>query len=132
MKFEIMVSPIHLYVHGLSVSPSGLSDLRREVANIAASILDMKEKIVATIDQLAQDVSDESTLIESVATLITGLRQQILDALSGATLPEAVQAKVNAVFATAESNKARLTSALATGTAAEDVPIDQPASSEGQ
>lgn len=74
------------------------------------------DKIMATLDQVVQDVSDESTLIDSVSVLITGLKQQIADALSGATLPPDVQAKVDAVFSTAESNKAKLSSALTVNT----------------
>jgi altronate dehydratase len=77
-------------------------------------IVNTQRYIMATIDQVLQDVTDESTAIDSVSALISGLKQQLADALSGATIPPAVQAKVDAVFATAEANKAKLATALAT------------------
>lgn len=74
------------------------------------------EAEMATLDQVQQDIADESTLIDGVGTLVTGLKQQVADALSGAKLPQAVQDKVDAVFAGAEANKAKLTAALAANT----------------
>lgn len=67
---------------------------------------------MATLDQVAQDMTDESTQIDGLSTLMAGLRQQVADALAGTTLPPSVQAKVDAVFAQAEANKAKLATAL--------------------
>lgn len=71
---------------------------------------------MATLQQVQDDVTSETTLIAGVGTLITGLQKQLADALSGATLSPAVQAQVDAIFASAESNKAALASALAANT----------------
>jgi hypothetical protein len=73
-----------------------------------------QEKLMADLDQALADIADEKTAIAGVATLIGTLRQQVADALSGATLPPAVQAKVDAVFAGLEDNKTALASALTT------------------
>jgi altronate dehydratase len=81
-------------------------------------LAEMEKRIMATLDQVLQDVTDESTVIDSISTLVTGLKQQVADALSGATLPPAVQAKVDAVFAQAETNKAKLAAAVTTNTPA--------------
>ncbi len=80
-------------------------------------------ELMATIDQIAIDVTAQKTSIGSLSTLITGLKQQIADALSGATLPPTVQAKVDAVFADLETNNAALNAALAA-----NVPPAAPAS----
>lgn len=69
-----------------------------------------------TLDQVLQDVTDESGAIDSISTLIAGLRQQVADALSGATLPPATQAKVDAIFAAAETNKSKIAAALGANT----------------
>lgn len=69
---------------------------------------------MANLDQAIADIQEESTAIDSVGALIISLRQQVADALSGAVLPPAVQAKVDAVFAGLETNKAKLATALAT------------------
>lgn len=74
--------------------------------------------MATTLDQILQDVTDESTVIDSISTLIDGLRQQLADALSGTTLPPAVQAKIDAVFAQAETNKTKLANALVVNTPA--------------
>ncbi len=73
---------------------------------------------MATLDDVLKDVTDESTQLDSLSTLISGLQQQIKDALSGTKLAPDVQAKIDAVFARAESNKAKIAAALAANTPA--------------
>jgi len=68
---------------------------------------------MATLDQITQDMADETTAIDGLSTFIAGLKQQLADALAGATLNPATQAKVDAIFAAAEANKAKLAAALA-------------------
>lgn len=65
-----------------------------------------------TLDEVLADVQAETTALDSVGELIKGLKQQLADALSGANLPPAVQAKVDAVFDQAEKNKAKIAAAL--------------------
>jgi ABC-type transporter Mla subunit MlaD len=77
-------------------------------------VIQMLETLMATIDQVVQDVADESTAIDSVSTLVAGLKQQLADALSGANIPPAVQSKIDAVFAGLEANKSKLATALTT------------------
>lgn len=67
---------------------------------------------MATLDQVLEDVTAETTQLDSISALIAGLRQQIADALAGVTLPPAVQQKVDAIFAQAETNKAKIATAL--------------------
>ncbi len=66
--------------------------------------MDMAQK---TLDDVVALVTAEDTKIDSLIALIAGLKQQIADALSGVTLPPAVQAKVDAVFdaVTAQAGK---------------------------
>lgn len=71
---------------------------------------------MATLDEVLADVTAEKTVIDSVSTLVDGLRQQLADALSGAALPPAVQEKVNAIFDQAEANKAALAKAVTANT----------------
>lgn len=78
-------------------------------------ILEKLETIMATLDQVLVDVTAEDTRLDSITTLIGGLQQQLADALSGTTLPPATQAKVDAIFAAAESNSAKIDKALNTG-----------------
>lgn len=72
--------------------------------------------MAATLDQVLQDVTDESNVIDGISTLIQGLKQQLADALSGANLPPQVQQKVDAIFAQAETNKAKLATAVTANT----------------
>ena len=76
-------------------------------------VLHNQEKIMASLDDILADVSEETTSIAGISTLIAGLKQQIADALSGVTLPPAVQTKIDAVFSGVESNKQALATALA-------------------
>lgn len=77
---------------------------------------------MATLEQVLSDVTEEGSRLDSLSTLITGLKQQLDDALSGTTLPPATQAKVDAIFAQAEANKGKIDAALNTG-----VPAPPPA-----
>lgn len=88
-------------------------DLNRKLDHILAN----QEKIMATLDDILADVTAESTDIAGISTLIAGLKQQLADALAGTTLPPATQAKVDAIFAQAEKNKADIAAALAANTA---------------
>ena len=74
-----------------------------------AAILANTEKIMATLDDVLADVTAETTAIGSITTLIQGLQAQI----AAAGLSPADQAKVDAIFADAEANKAALATALA-------------------
>ncbi len=85
-----------------TLTPSGMA------AKIDA-ILQNTVKIMASLDQVLQDVTDETTAIASVSALIQGL----LDQIKNAGLSAADQAKVDAIFAGAEANKAALATALA-------------------
>lgn len=79
---------------------------------------------MASLDDVLADVTGESTRLDSISTLIQGLQQQLADALAGTKLPPAVQAKVDAIFSTAETNKAKIDAALNTGVPA---PVVTPA-----
>ena len=107
---------IHIHVHGLDDA------LKKYVVAALETLLQRTENIMATLDQITQDIQDEATSIAGVSTLIAGLKQQLADALSGTTLPPAVQTKVDAIFAGAEANKAALAAALTTTPSGSPVP----------
>lgn len=82
-----------------------------KIEHLLHKILTKENIIMATLDDVISDINDETTLIESVSTLITGLEDQINALLAGALTPEQ-QAKVDLIFAGAEANKAKLAAAL--------------------
>jgi hypothetical protein len=65
-----------------------------------------------TLDDVLKDVADESGLEDSLIALAAGLQAQLNAALAGEVTP-AGQAKVDAVFANLEANKAKLAAAVA-------------------
>ncbi len=75
-------------------------------------LLLVMEKVMASLDDVLADVTAETTQIDSLATLVVGIKKQLDDALSGANLPPAVQAKVDAIFAAVETNKGKVTDAI--------------------
>jgi len=72
------------------------------------------EALMSTLDEIIALVTDENTKLDSVIALIDGLKAQLDEALSGAVLPPAVQAKVDAIFAAASSSAAKIVDALDT------------------
>lgn len=53
---------------------------------------------MATLEEVLQKVRENRTVLGSLNTLLDGIRQQVADVLSGAVVPPAVQAKINAIF----------------------------------
>lgn len=104
----------HHYQHPSDEIPRWAAELNRKIDLIIGT----QETIMATLDAVLADVTGESTQIAGISTLISGLEQQVADALSGTTLPPTVQAKVDAIFAQAEKNKADIATALAANTPA--------------
>ena len=117
MKFEI-----HHYHHARDAETAEM------VQKLFGSILERLSEIMATLDQVLQDVTDQTTQIASLQALILGLKQQIADALSGASLPSGVQVKIDQIFQNLEANKAALANALNAGTPAAAVNPAIPAS----
>jgi len=103
--------------HIIHLDPVALG-LLRDFNSKLDFIIKNQEKIMATLDEVLADVTDESTQIAGISTLIAGLKQQLADALAGTTLPPATQAKVDAIFTAAEKNKADIAAALAANTSA--------------
>ncbi len=79
---------------------------------VMKEILCQLEKIMTSLQDVLDAVTAESTKVDGIVTLIASLKQQIADALSGTTLPPAVQAKVDAVFAGLTANATKLDTAL--------------------
>jgi hypothetical protein len=77
-------------------------------------ILKLVKELRMTVDDLVAAVAAEDTVIDSAIAFINGLEQQLADALSGATLPPAVQTKVDALFADINAKKDALATAITT------------------
>src|SRR4051812_13165908 len=74
----------------LLVDANGNSRLQRIERRLSGTenqldqILTKENRIMATLDQIAADVTAESTMLDGLSTLIGGLRQQVADALASA------------------------------------------------
>lgn len=86
-------------------------DLEQSENRILAAITQLENKMAATLDELISDVTDESTVITSVETLLTGLSAQLAAAIA-ANDPAKIQQVKDAI----DSNKARLSAAVAANT----------------
>lgn len=93
------------------------------VTRMLQRILDQGANMAATIDQVLADVTEESTTIDSIGTLVSGLKDQLAAALANTTVPPDVQAKIDQTFALIESNKAKLAAAVTANTPAQP-PVD--------
>jgi len=73
-------------------------------------------RMMATLQQIADDVAAEATVISGISTLIDGLETQLAAALANSGITPEVQAQIDTIFAGAEANKAALAAALLKGT----------------
>lgn len=102
----------HHHYYGDAQIESRLRAIENQIGLINKTL----EKIMATLDDVLSEVTDEGNRLDSIQTLIDGIKQQLADALAGTTLPPAVQQKVDAVFAGLTANKAKIDTALNTNT----------------
>jgi predicted butyrate kinase (DUF1464 family) len=87
-----------------------------KIAEGLTRIEKMGEQIMATLDELLANVTAQTTRIDSLNTLMDGIRQQLADALSGMVIAPEVQRKIDAVFAAAQTNAAKIEEAIAENT----------------
>lgn len=80
-----------------------------------------------TLDQVLADTTAEKTEVDSLATLAAGIKAQLDQALSGATLSPDQQAKVNQIFANIETNKAAIVASITANTPSAAPPPSQAA-----
>ncbi len=83
--------------------------------DVLTKLYERLDKVMATLDQVLTEVTNESTRLDSIGALIDGLKKQVADALSGANLPPATQAKIDAVFVGLTANKVKIDTALNVG-----------------
>lgn len=118
---------MHIHIHHHIELPAEVMERLDVLLRKADLIIRNQEKFMPTLDQILTDVADESTQIDSLSTLTAGIKQQLADALAGTTLPTAVQAKIDAVFAGVEANKGKVVAAInANTTAAAQPPATPP------
>ena len=79
---------------------------------------------MATFDETLAIVTDQSTKLDSVIALVDGLVKELQDILAGVTLPPAVQAKLDALYAELQGNSAKIVDALDTTPATPPEPGD--------
>jgi predicted nucleic acid-binding Zn-ribbon protein len=97
---------IDIYHH---ILPSVEVSVRMDAFDRKLDLINRRlEKIMATLQDVLDNEESESTQITVIQQIIENLRQQLADILSGANLPPAVQAQVDAVFAKSTANKASL------------------------
>ncbi len=67
-----------------------------------------------TSDEALAAVTAEDTRVDSLIALFATTKQQLADALSGVTIPPAVQAKINSIFDLSAAGAAKIDTALNT------------------
>jgi hypothetical protein len=118
---------VDVHIHG-PLGSGGIDEIRsqlREITRMVAGLAVMERRIMYSLDETIAEVQEQGTQVEGLVTLNTSLRQQLADALSGATLPPDVQAKVDAVFEGVSANTAKIMSALTTTPQGDPAPVGE-------
>ncbi len=89
---------------------SDIQALKNRVNTLEVKVNEMSK----SLDDVISEVALEKTAIDSLVTLVAGLKQQLADALAGVVLSPATQAKIDEVFANVEANKQEIVDALNT------------------
>lgn len=98
--------------------------------------IDLERMQMASLEETLAKAEEADTKTDSIIALLAGMKAQLAEALSGVTLPPAVQAKVDAVFNTLVSHVADVDAALVANTPEEpappvDPPVDPPPTPSG-
>lgn len=101
---------MHIHVHHHRDDASAES--HRLVLTVLGKILQTMETMMSKLDDVLNDVTDESNQLDCIATLIGGLRQQVADAVATTGMSADDAAKIDAIFEAAESNKSKIAAAL--------------------
>ena len=123
MKFDLSgnINVIHRH-------PDGQDSIKDKLNAILQLLQESKSreiKIMATLEEVLVSVADEATQIGSLSVLTAGIKAQLDAILAGALTPE-VQAKVDAVFAGVEANKAAVVAAINQNTDVIVPPVEEP------
>jgi hypothetical protein len=110
--------------HGAPLWALALRDEVRDVGIVLnRRIRMMADAVNKSLDDVLADVQDESTQIDGLSTLTSGIKAQ-LDAVLAGSLTPAQQAQVNAIFDAVEANKHKVVDAINANTAAAGTPPD--------
>jgi ABC-type transporter Mla subunit MlaD len=101
-----------VYLH-VDITNNSTGDPRIGEVLAAVQRLELKiGEIMATMQEVLDEVTAQTTKLDSVIALIDGLKSQLADLLSGVVVPPAVQAQIDNLFSQAKTNAAKISDAL--------------------
>ena len=103
---------MNIHVHHHSYDQAIFTAILRRLDRLALQ----GEKTMTTLQNIVDDMAKQTTLINGIQSLVSGLKQQLADALAGTVLAPSVQAQIDQIFAEVEANNAALETAAAIGT----------------
>lgn len=95
------------------------------IAILLLYIIYQNHKQMKTLDEVLVSVTENETVGDSIVQLLTSIKKQLDDVLSGANLPAGVQAKVDAIFEASERDKQKLQDAIVANTPNETPPTPE-------
>lgn len=96
--------------------PTLIEGLRSDLIVIFTTLDSERKILMATLQQLLDSVTAQSSLIDSLSTMVQGLREQVNEVLQEQQVQIETQALISEIFDAAEMNKAKLVSALQANT----------------
>lgn len=101
-----------------NITPVAPVASERTTATIAAE----EEKHAQTAAQHINSVAEASSLEDSIAKLVEGLKNRLTEALVGVSLPALTKQRLDGVFSSVTKDKAALAKAITANTPAANVP----------
>lgn len=74
-------------------------------------LINLMERMMPTLDETLAKVTEQGDRLDSLIAFVTGLKQQLEEALKGQITPE-MQAKIDAIFNEADENAKKIDDAL--------------------
>jgi hypothetical protein len=117
---------VHIHEQNSGHHRSGRRSVsKKDLHEALRPLLARLNAMATTLNDVLVLVQENTTLVESLNALIDGIRVQLQEVLEGTVIPPAVQAQIDAVFATASAQKEKITETIVENTLAADIPVDE-------
>jgi hypothetical protein len=94
-----------------------------EMLGLLKLTLEKENQIMATLEDIMEEISSQTTRIAGLNTLVDGIRTQLLAILEGTVIAPLVQAKIDALFTQLKAQGAAIDEVIVENTFDPELPV---------
>jgi hypothetical protein len=94
-----------------------------EMLGLLKLTLEKENRIMATLEDIMEEISSQTTRIDGLNTLVDGIRTQLLAILEGTVIAPLVQAKIDTLFTQLKAQGAKIDEVIVENTFDPELPV---------